>query len=143
MRTTSPSPPNPPFSFAFRSGGGRGDVALDTHPLPAGGAFACAAHRSLIFPMSFDSHLLSFGDILFFCVTFFCMCACDFFCIHFHFFFISFYFTPTIPHKFCIISILLSPASILFYISLSSNLFFNKTFGYCYVIRRGYFYIFI
>lgn len=26
MRTTSPSSPNPPFSFAFRSGGGRGTL---------------------------------------------------------------------------------------------------------------------
>lgn len=91
MRTTSPSPPNPPFSFTFRSGGGWGtSLWILIRCRPAGRLPARHTVHSYFRCPSIPIFCL-FGDILFFCVTFFCMCACDFFCIHFHFFFISFY----------------------------------------------------
>ena len=91
MRTTSPSPPNPPFSFAFRSGGGWGtSLWILIRCRPAGRLPARHTVHSYFRCPSIPIFCL-LGDILFFCVTFFCMCACDFFCIHFHFFFISFY----------------------------------------------------
>lgn len=78
MRTTSPSPPNPPFSFTFRSGGGWGtSLWILIRCRPAGRLPARHTVHSYFRCPSIPIFCL-FGDILFFCVTFFCMCACDF-----------------------------------------------------------------